>query len=169
MLADILFDVEYAEVYVAHLAFPEGELEWLPEAYGYLVPRPQRMRTLAMHFTSQLFTDRAPDGMVSLTGFIGGANDPMICHETDESLRRAILGELSVALGMTRVPVPDVFCIVRHKPGLPQHDVGHSRRIKAMKQLTADVQGVQMVGNYLGGVSLNDCIGTARAVALLDW
>jgi oxygen-dependent protoporphyrinogen oxidase len=94
MLADILFDVEYAEVYVVHFGFAEGELEWLPEAYGYLVPRPQRMRTLAMHFTSQLFAGRAPDGMVTLTGFIGGANDPMICHETNESLKRSMLGEL---------------------------------------------------------------------------
>ena len=127
------------------------------------------MRTLAMHFTSQLFSGRAPDGMVTLTGFIGGANDPMIRHETDESIKRAMLGELSVSLGMTRVPVPEIFSVERHVPGLPQHDVGHTRRIKAMKQLVADVPGVQMVGNYLGGVSLNDCIGTARGVASLEW
>ena len=169
MLADLLFDVEYAEVYVAHFVFREDELEGLPDAFGYLVPRPQRMRTLAMHFTSKIFPDRAGEGLVALTGFIGGANDSMIVHETDESLKRAMLGELSVALGMTRTPVPEAFNIIRHTPGLPQLDVGHSLRIKAMKTLVGELKGIEMAGNFLGGVSLNDCVGIARSTARQDW
>jgi protoporphyrinogen/coproporphyrinogen III oxidase len=160
---DLLGEVEYAGVVVIHAAFDAEELRRLPQAFGYLVPRPQRMRTLGWLFSSRIFADRAPEGKVALTGYIGGATDPHILDAGEEALRYLVLGELSVALRMRHVPRPDLFRTVEHRPGIPQYAIGHRRRIAAVQELLKAHPGLDLIGAYWGGVSVNDCILSAQA------
>ncbi len=165
IVADLLFDIDYAPIASVHAAFPDDELRELPSAFGFLVPRPSRMRTLGWLFTSMTFPGRAPEGVQTLNGFIGGALDREAVHAKAEALRYILLGELSLALGMSRFPKPSYFNIVNHEPGLPQYMVGHAQRVKAINKLLKDSPDLALAGNYLAGVSLNDCIKKGRAAA----
>ena len=170
MVSDLLFDVDYAGVLTIHAAFDDEEIENLPDAFGFLSPRPSRMRTLGWGFSSKIFPNRAPEGMCALSGWIGGSKDAAALGAPEDAVRHIVLGELSLALKMKRIPEPRFFEIVRHEPGLPQHGLGHDRRMSAVKTLLADHPDLQIVGNYVGGLSLDDCVKTAReaAKALLE-
>ncbi len=161
-VADLLFDIDYAPIASVHAAFPESEIN-LPTAFGYLVPRPSRMRTLGWLFTSKTFTGRAPEGTHVLNGFIGGALDRGVVKADADALQYILLGELSLALGMHSFPKPSFFGITNHEPGLPQYMVGHAHRVKAINKLLRDCPNLALIGNYLEGVSLNDCIKKAKA------
>lgn len=165
---DILCELVYAPLLVCHAAFDAEELKRLPFAFGYLVPRPQRVRTLGWLFSSRIFAGRAPEGKHAITGYIGGASDPTILNAGEEAVRHIMLGELSVALRMRNFPKPEFFRIIEQRPGIPQYTIGHRRRIAALRNLIAQNPGLALVGSYLDGVSLNECIAAAkRAVAEL--
>ncbi|MCA9319427.1 MAG: protoporphyrinogen oxidase [Planctomycetes bacterium] len=165
MVSDLLFDIEYAGVVVLQAGFEEEQLEKLPNAFGYLVPRPTRMRTLGWLFSSKTFPGCAPEGRHALTGYIGGATDPAILDAPPEAIRHLVIGELSLALRMRRFPDPEYFHTLRHEPGLPQLDLGHFRRVRAIHGLLSEHHGLEIVGNFMGGVSINDCIRTSREAA----
>ena len=95
----------------------------MPKAFGFLAPRPERLRTLGWLFSSQSFAGRAPEGHLALTGFIGGANDRAALNASEASLKHLLMNELSLALNMQRVPVPDVLPHrqVEPRPASVQH------------------------------------------------
>lgn len=163
IVADLLFDIDYAPIASVHAAFEDGELENLPEAFGFLVPRPSRMRTLGWLFNSMTFDGRAPEGVQCLNGFIGGSLDREVVKAQPDALKYILLGELSLALGMHSFPEPSYFKIINHEPGLPQYMVGHAKRVKAINTLLQDTPDLALIGNYLEGVSLNDCIKKAKS------
>ncbi len=165
MAADILFDIDHAPIIAVHAGFAEKELPRLPEAFGFLAPRPSRLRTLGWLFTSQTFPGRAPEGHFALNGFIGGANDRGALQASDDALEHLLTGELSLALGMSRIPKPSFFRLSKWAPGLPQYNMGHHRRIEAVKTLLAEYPDLELAGNYLDGISLADCIKNGRAAA----
>ncbi|MEE9393154.1 MAG: protoporphyrinogen oxidase [Planctomycetota bacterium] len=165
MAADILFDIEYAPMLAVHAAFTEEAIGLIPEAFGFLIPRPQRVRTLGWLFNSKIFEDRAPKGMVSLTGFVGGATDPTAVQAPDYAMRHLVLGELALTLRRLAAPVPSYFSFSRAEPGLPQYDLGHSRRLAAVSTLLEQHGGIGLVGNYVDGISLENCAKTAIRVA----
>lgn len=165
MAADLLFDVEYAGVLSVHAAISDEELPDLPPAFGFLAPRQARMRTLGWLFTSSIFEDRAPEGMHALCGYIGGATDPAAVKAATDAIIHIALGELSLALRMKNIPTASYVDIVRHDPGLPQYAVGHHKRMEAVRKLLSMHKGVELIGNYVEGISLNDCVKTATAAA----
>lgn len=165
MISDLLFDIVYAGLLTVHASFAEKQLGALPEAFGFLVPRPQRIRTLGWLLNSKIFADRAPDGVHAMTGYIGGATDPQALSAPREAIRRLMLGELSLMLRRTSTPKPLWLEIDRAEPGLPQYDLGHAQRMKAVGMLAAEMPGLRLVGNWVGGIGLDDCVRSARAAA----
>lgn len=163
MASDLLFDVEYSGVLSVHAAFTDEELPDLPRAFGFLAPRHTRLRTLGWLFTSRIFPGRAPEGMHALCGYLGGAADQAALNAPTDALIHIALGELSLALRMNHIPHAEHVEIIRHVPGLPQHAVGHHRRMDAVRMLLEARPDLEIIGNYVGGISLNDCVKTARA------
>lgn len=165
--ADLLFEVEYASLIVAQAVFAKDALPGLPKGFGFLVPRCMRMRTLGWMSTSQVFPAVAPDGFITLTGFLGGVLDPQVIDMPDGQIRHMMLGELALALRQRRTPQPQHFRIVRWKDVLPQLTVGHARRLEVVRGLlAAAVPGISIAGNWTTGPSLERCIISGRAAAL---
>ncbi|MCB9834367.1 MAG: protoporphyrinogen oxidase [Planctomycetes bacterium] len=162
MAADILADIDHAPIISVHAGFAESELPRLPQAFGFLAPRPSRLRTLGWLFSSRTFAGRAPEGYFALNGFIGGANDRNAITASDDALQHLLMGELSLALGMTKMPAPGFFALSKWDPGLPQYNMGHHRRIEAVTRLLAEHADLALAGNYLEGISIADCIKSGR-------
>jgi oxygen-dependent protoporphyrinogen oxidase len=48
---------------------------------------------------------------------------------------------------------------------MAQYEVGHARRIAAIREMAARHPGLQLAGNAYDGIGVPDCIRTGRAAA----
>jgi oxygen-dependent protoporphyrinogen oxidase len=53
--------------------------------------------------------------------------------------------------------------IYRH--ALPQYNLGHAERLRALENLRAALPGLFFIGNYLHGPSMGNCVDLAMATA----
>jgi len=130
---------------------------------GFLSVRDDTNIVTGAQFSSTMFAGRAPAGHVSLTSYIGGARNPDLARMTEPELFALAGEDLTGLLGITGEPVVQRL---RHWPrGLPQYTLGHAGRIRIIESAGERVEGLFLVGNYLHGVSIANCLATARATA----
>jgi len=134
------------------------------DGFGFLAPRGEGLRTLGSIWNSSLFAERAPEGWVCLTNFIGGATDPEAIKLSDEELIRIVHNDLNKVLGLSGEPrrLP----ITRYERAIPQYTLGHAARVERIEVALRGVSGLYIAGNYLRGISLGDCIKNAGRVAV---
>ncbi|MBI3607840.1 MAG: protoporphyrinogen oxidase [Nitrospirae bacterium] len=161
-MAEDLAAIAYAPVAMVFAAFARGAVAHPLDGFGCLVPARERRRLLGSLWSSSLFPDRAPAGMVAFTNFLGGAKDPEVVRQTDDDLARFALEELSRLFG-ARGPAAFVR-VIRHARGIPQYVCGHEARLKRIEAEAARIGNLALIGNYLRGVSVGDCL--TRGMAL---
>ncbi len=164
--AALVKQVEHASMAIAQAGFRRDALPGLPEGFGFLIPRRERLRTLGWIFGSQIFAGRADDGTVAITGFFGGVHDPSVLDLGDAEFQTQALGELATELKLPAPPRPDVFRVVRWRSTIPQYNVGHAERAKAVvAAVGAAAPGLILAGNWVAGVAVPKCILRGRAAA----
>lgn len=87
----------------------------------------------------------------------------ILSKKKNSSLEEALEGVRR--LGITQEP--DVIIRTWAEKAIPQYGVGHQKRMKEWEgRFLKEVPAVQLVGNYLEGVSLEQCVRRAHFVAL---
>lgn len=161
-LADDLAAIVYAPVAVVFTAFPRAAVIHPLDGFGCLVPSRERQTILGSLWTSALFSGRAPDGLVALTNFVGGAKHPDLATLPDEELIRRVCVDLDRLVGIRS---PPAFCrVIRYRRAIPQYVLGHADRVARITQAVDTIPGLSVTGNYLSGVAVGDCL--ARGVEL---
>ena len=158
-----LAEIPYAPVVVGSYGFRRSAVRHPLDGFGFLAPRKESLRILGGLFTSTLFPGRAPDGCVSLAAFAGGRTDPGIVGLDDGALHQALLGDLDRAVGLSGEPV--FRHLTRWPRAIPQYELGHGRFAALAERLEAEHPGLHFSGNWLGGISVPDCIQTATELA----
>jgi len=161
--ASLFSRIEYVPVAVVSAAYRREQMQRPPDGFGFLVPRSEKLRVLGTVFSSALFPGRAPEGMVSLTSFAGGATDPKLCDLSDEEITQTICAEVARVLGITGNPV--VTRLHRHARALPQYNLGHTQIVQSLQALAAATPGLFLAGNYLSGPSVGACVEQANRTA----
>ena len=159
-LKELLSGIEYAPIVVVHTGFKKEDIPQNLDGFGFLVPR---LRMLGSLWSSSLFKERAPDGKVLLTTFIGGMLDSEACDLQNDEIMRIILKDLSRALGIKNRP--DFASITRYSHAIPQYNIGHCKRIGAIKNELARLNGLHLTGSYFTGISVAATIEHANKVA----
>jgi protoporphyrinogen/coproporphyrinogen III oxidase len=157
-LARELDAIEYPPLVSVALAYERERVEHPANGFGFLAPRMSGLRTLGAIFGSSLFEGRAPDGWLSFTCFVGGATDPTAVELSDDAIVDVVAGDLARALGASGAP--RVLSVTRWRRAIPQFTVGHVARVAAIEDEAARL-GVRLLGNYLHGVSVGDCVAEA--------
>jgi oxygen-dependent protoporphyrinogen oxidase len=98
---------------------------------------------------------RAPEGKVLMTSFAGGAANPVFVERDEADIARIVEGELGAVLGIEGPPIERSMW--RYPRALPQFNLGHARRIAAVREALKELPGLYLAGNYLQGRSLGDC------------
>ncbi|HEY3203840.1 MAG TPA: protoporphyrinogen oxidase [Thermoanaerobaculia bacterium] len=160
--ARALSQIPHPPLAVLHLAWPESALRRPLRGFGHLVVPDPRRRILGAVWTSALFPDRAPSGMVLLTVFLGGARDPGALDLSDEEL--SALAARDLAAERLAPGDPRLLMLTRWERAIPQYERGHEDRIRALARAEAQWPGLRLLGNYRGGVSVADVIASATAV-----
>lgn len=157
-------EVHYPPVSVWALGFRRDQVEHALDGFGVLIPSAEsRFRTLGALFNSSLFPNRAPEGHVLLTAFLGGARQPELGTASEDDQLRVLLHDLGLLLGIHGAPV---FTHRRHWPrAIPQYHPGYERVQDRLDDLERTLGRVAFAGNYRSGISLGDTISSGRAAA----
>jgi oxygen-dependent protoporphyrinogen oxidase len=155
-LADQLEQIPYAPVGLVHLGVRRDACSRLPAGSGCLVPKREGLPILGSLWSSNVYPDRAPEGRVLLTNYLGGMRDPDVLKWTDDELVGIVVSALRGLVGFTGNP--EFVRVVRHPRAIPQYLIGHAARVAAIDRLLSPHAGLYLAGNYLRGVSVRDCL-----------
>jgi oxygen-dependent protoporphyrinogen oxidase len=159
----LLGEIPYAPVVILCLGWRREAVGHPLAGFGFLAPRREGTRVLGCLFPSEIFPGRAPGGHAALAAFAGGRTDPEIVGWDDERIAATLLGELRGPLGLQGEPA---FRLIRRWPrAIPQYEVGHGRFVERAREIELALPGLRLGGNFLGGVSVPDCIKNATAMA----
>jgi oxygen-dependent protoporphyrinogen oxidase len=162
-LAGELNAVPYAPMAVVHIGVRREDAGKLPDAFGFLVPRDEGLRILGAIFSSRLFEGRAPAGHELVTVFTGGALDPESIELQDDEILAYVRDDLRTALGGSWQPV--VSEVTRWPVAIPQYVVGHKDRLERIEELQRDLEGIELLGNWRGGIAMPNCAREGKDVA----
>jgi protoporphyrinogen/coproporphyrinogen III oxidase len=162
-IASPLGEIEYASLAVVSLGYQKQDVGHSMEGFGFLIPRSQGLRTLGAVWNSSLFPNRAPQGSVLLTSFIGGATDPQAVELPTEDIVSMVHRQIAPILSICSQPT---FANVEiYQRALPQYNMGHTARIANLERESSAILNLKLVGNYLGGPAIGACIEQALSVA----
>lgn len=158
-----LRQLPYAPVSSLALGFRREDVAHPLDGFGVLIPKTERRNLLGVIFSSSLFGNRAPQGHVLLTCYLGGMRAPWLAASRTGAAVEAALQDLRLALGVSGDPV-----FVKHtyfEKAIPQYECEFGRLKESMNQMEVDYPGLYFAGHFRDGISLGDSIIAGDAVA----
>jgi protoporphyrinogen/coproporphyrinogen III oxidase len=158
--AESLAAIAYASTGVVHLVYAEGTADALPAATGFVVPRGRAPMTAAT-FVSRKWPEDAFGTRAVLRCFVGAVGFEDVLDEPDEDIVEAVCRHLSAFLSLPERA--DASSVVRWPRSMPQYEVGHLQRVRAIE--TSLPPGIFVTGNALHGVGVADAVRSAGETA----
>lgn len=154
--------VPYVSTVSVAAAFPRAAIRHPLDGSGFVVARRHAsLRISASTWVSSKWTDRAPDGMVLLRAFLGGAFDPAAVDLGDDELVRIAIADLDRVLGVGAAPL--LTRVQRWRNAGAQHWVGHQERVDALDSDLERTPGLFVAGSGFHSIGVPDCIADGRA------
>jgi protoporphyrinogen/coproporphyrinogen III oxidase len=163
-LASQLEKIYYPPVTGVFLGFADGTFAQPLDGFGYLVPEKEGRTILGTIWSSSLFPHRAPAGYAGLTTFVGGSRQPDIALMEDTALVSAVTAEIHSLLHGSGQPA--FSRVIRWNRAIPQYTLGHRNIVLGIEKLEAEIPGLFLCSNYRGGISVGDCVMSAKAIAV---
>jgi len=162
--ARILDSLETNSLVVLNLGFRTEDIGHPLRGFGFLAPQNEpEFPLLGVLWADSIFPHHAPPGHRLLRVFIGGSRDPEAPSRSDDELLRTSLDGARDLLDLRGEPMFVNIC--RYQDAIPQNQLGHTDRIARLREAVGKRPGLTLIGNYLEGVSLNDCIRVATEAA----
>jgi oxygen-dependent protoporphyrinogen oxidase len=161
--AHALSSIHYAPVVSLFLGMRRQDVPHPLNGFGFLVPSVERRNLLGCLWSSSLFPNRAPHGMVGMTVFLGGSRQPELIERDQEQLVHLALEELKSIMQITGKPV--YWRVTVWQRAIPQYEIGYAKILAQLDQFEERHEGLTLCSNYRGGISVGDCIKSAHEVA----
>ena len=158
-----LSSIVHPPVAVLALGFRREQVSHPLDGFGFLTPEVERRRVLGVVFSSTIFPDRAPEGHVMLTAFVGGTRDPDFVQTDPQTLTARVLDDLRVLLGAQGEPTFRAFQV--WPKAIPQYVLGYGRFKDIADEVERRNPGLLLAGTYRDGVSLAEAIGSGERAA----
>ncbi len=166
-LADLLDEIPYVSSATVSLAFPRKAIPHPLDAYGFIVPKIANRRIMAVTWSSVKWDHRAPEDMVLLRAFVGGAHHPELVASGDQEMLAMVREELSAIMNISSPPQQS--WIYRWPQGMPQYIMGHLEHLAAIDKITDSHKGLYLAGAGYRGIGIPDCINQGRQAAVKAW
>ncbi|HXR07149.1 MAG TPA: protoporphyrinogen oxidase, partial [Candidatus Acidoferrum sp.] len=158
-----LGEVYYPPVASVVLGFRRADVAHPLDGFGMLIPEKEGFNILGALFSSSLFPNRAPQGQVVLTCYLGGARAPLLPLNTPEALTEIAVKDLEIILGVRGRPVFQHVAVYRQ--AIPQYNLGYGRFRALMSEMESKAPGLFVAGHARDGISLGDSIVSAHNAA----
>jgi oxygen-dependent protoporphyrinogen oxidase len=162
-LASQLKAIAYAPVCAVASVYDRSQVANTLDGFGYMVPRREGLETICTFWNSSLFPGRAPEGKVLMTSFAGRGTSNNGVMMREEECAQIVEAENATAL---RIGGPSSDRVVWKDPrALPQYNVGHAQRVAEIQNILRTMPNLRIVGNFLKGRSIGDCVNVAFGAA----
>lgn len=160
-----LADIPYNGLAVVHTGFQKEDIPHPLDGFGFLIPRRENLALLGSIWASGLFPNRAPAGQVLLSNFIGGAHHPEIANWPSHQIAALVLDNLQQVFKAKAALKPVFQRVLTYERAIPQYTLGHLTRIQQLEQALQAHPNIQLCGNYLHGIALNECVKSGLSAA----
>lgn len=161
-LADALAKIPYAPLAVVGLVYKRACFKKLPQGFGYLIPSSENKEVLGVLFTSNIFDHRTDRDHFMFQVMIGGVRHPEIIYRTKEKLVMLAKKEIEKLFKVYDNPFAEFFAL--WPKAIPQYNREYPAMKADIESALSHVPGLYLVANYLGGISINDCVRSAQSV-----
>ncbi len=162
-LAGELKAIPFSSTATVNLAYRRSDIAHPLDGYGFVVPHVERRKIMACTFSSVKYAGRAPKDVVLLRCFAGGALQPDLLHQPDESLEAQVREDLDALLGISGAPT---LCrTTRYPDCMPQYNVGHLDRLERIDARLDRFPTLALAGKSYRGVGIADCIHSGETAA----
>ena len=155
-VSELLQGIKYAPLAIVHYGFNQDQIRHPLNGCGFLTPRSEKYALNGNLWMSSLFNQRAPDGKVLMTSYLGGARQPEQASWSNQQLHQRLHQELEQLLGVSGDA--EFQHIDRHTQGLPLYHGAYQQRLTQIGNGVAQWQGLHLTANYSGGVSIRERI-----------
>jgi oxygen-dependent protoporphyrinogen oxidase len=162
-LASELRGIQYSSSVTVALGFDQRVRALLPSGFGYLVPRGEYKRVLAVTFVHNKFPHRAPEDRALLRCFLGGTRDEPVLELPDDEVLQIVRKELREVVGINAEP--RFARVYKWRGAMAQYNVGHLERLQRIEQLRCEVCGLFFAGNAYSGIGVPDCVRSGQQAA----
>ena len=153
-----------SSVAVLNLGFAQSDVGHPLHGYGFLVPHTEpTFPLLGVLWADSVFPHLRPPDRRLLRVFVGGPRRPELLARGDAELVEIVMAALAPLLRLSGDPV--LIDVVRWPDALPQYTIGHGQRLARVRQLLGQYPRLELIGNYLEGISISDCVRTATRAA----
>jgi oxygen-dependent protoporphyrinogen oxidase len=149
-LGQLLASIPYTGSSIWTFGYPRERVAHPLDAFGFLVPKPERRSIMACTWLQTKWLGRVPEDKAVFR-----------CFSTDpDASRDAVEGELRRLMDISAEPI---FAVNHRWPdSMPQYTVGHSERVAGIEARVAGIQGLHLAGNAYGGIGIPDCVRSAK-------
>jgi oxygen-dependent protoporphyrinogen oxidase len=158
-----LASLPYAPVVQMFLGYRRAAVGHPLDGFGVLIPAAEQKKLLGVLWTSSLFPNRAPEGRVALTAFLGGMLQPDLLTLDDDRIIGCCLADLRALLDVRGDP--EVVVVKKWPRAIPQYQLGYGAHVEQMRTFEATTPGMFICSNSRGGVAVGDCIRQAGATS----
>jgi oxygen-dependent protoporphyrinogen oxidase len=161
--SEILGSVGYSSSMIVALGYDAADFARPPIGFGFLIPKKERRRLVALTWVGTKFSHRVPEGKIVARCFLGGMEDAGVLAEPDDAIIAEVTRELRDITGVTAPP--RFTRITRWPRSMAQYPVGHPARIAELRSRIAAIPGLHLAGNAYDGIGIPDCIRLGKAAA----
>ncbi len=154
--------IYYPPVMVLYLGYDKTQIGQALDGFGFLIPSKEKKNFLGALWSSVIFNNRASKGKVSFTIFIGGARSPELFNDNNDDLISSIVKEFQSLMNIT-----GSYSFIKHrfwKKAIPQYNIGYIEHQKYFEKFEENNSGIILGGNYIGGISVGDCIKNSEVL-----
>ncbi len=159
-ISDTLSKIYYPPVTMVFFGYKTDAVSHPLDGFGYLIPAKEQRKILGTIWSSTIFPNRTQEGYAAFTTFVGGSRQPEVTENDESTLREIVHNEIASILGVSEEP--EFYYIKEWKHAIPQYKFGYADTIKKIEQFERSHPGVYLCSNYRGGISVGDCVMSAR-------
>lgn len=170
LLGDATFSKEtaginYAPVASISLGFNNDDITMKERGFGVLKVPANSEPFLGIIFNSHIFEHVAPQGKSLFKVMAGGTEDPELAQKTPDAILQKVIPAVKKVLRAKADPVWTE--VTQWKKGIPQYNTNHEMLLAAVKEVESKRPGIHILGNFVHGVAIGDCIKKAKNIANL--
>jgi oxygen-dependent protoporphyrinogen oxidase len=153
LLASLLDEIPYTGSSIWTFGYRREDIRHPLDAFGFLVPRPERRAIMACTWLQTKWLGRVPADKAVFRCF---SSDPTMGREEVEADLRRLMG----------IDVEPLFALNHRWPdSMPQYIVGHSARVREIEARAGRIPGLHLAGNSFNGIGIPDCVRSAQKAA----
>lgn len=149
-------NIDYVPAFVYHFGFNKSDIKIPQKSFGLLSREKETAAFLGVLFNSQFFPHTAKENHELITVITGGAKLRALKSLTEEDRRKRVFESLEKIF---KIKGKAVFeSSMSWTESIPQYNLGHQKHIDSIADFEAQNTGIYILGNYIDGISVSDCI-----------